>query len=454
MTLEIKTLDAAQWAATQPQPEPESAFNWRNCWYPVTFIQDLPENRPYSFSLYDEPFVLFRDGQGQLVCLIDRCPHRAAKLSDGQIIEGKLECLYHGWQFGNEGQCLHIPQLPTDAKIPVNACIKSFQVVERQGMIWVWAGDVQAANEESIPTLDILDRPDVGKFDYMADMPYDHTYLVENFVDPAHVFISHDRTEAGAHRENAQPLEMEIIESSIAGFRGRYRGMRKPNAPWQGLDFQAPNFVHYTINVGNPALMFGLALYAVPLGKGRSRAFVRRYRNFSTWPFKYKPLWIEHLRQSKVLEEDMFFIRGQEAEIERLGQTLKQTYLPLKTSDLLVLEYRKWVDRYGQSLPFYDGYSTFKRTSDQVGCHSTSVALDRFSRHTQFCSSCHRTYQTTIRLKQVLVGVAITIAGLTIAIDPPATQRWIAIFMILMMIASAVVAHTVRTKFERSYERQ
>jgi len=111
------TLEAAQQTSTLPIPEVEQTFNWRQCWYPVTFLKDLPPHRPYSFSLYDEPLVLFRNKQEKLVCLIDRCPHRAAKLSDGQIIDGKLECLYHGWQFGSEGQCLHIPQLPTDAKI-------------------------------------------------------------------------------------------------------------------------------------------------------------------------------------------------------------------------------------------------------------------------------------------------------------------------------------------------
>ncbi|MBC6479551.1 MAG: Rieske 2Fe-2S domain-containing protein [Hormoscilla sp. GM7CHS1pb] len=33
--------------------------------------------------MYDEPLVLWRNSEGQLVCLQDLCPHRAAKLSDG-----------------------------------------------------------------------------------------------------------------------------------------------------------------------------------------------------------------------------------------------------------------------------------------------------------------------------------------------------------------------------------
>jgi phenylpropionate dioxygenase-like ring-hydroxylating dioxygenase large terminal subunit len=252
------TLEAAQQTSTLPIPEVEQTFNWRQCWYPVTFLKDLPPHRPYSFSLYDEPLVLFRNKQEKLVCLIDRCPHRAAKLSDGQIIDGKLECLYHGWQFGSEGQCLHIPQLPTDAKIPMNACVQAFTVVERQGMIWVWPGKPETADEELIPVVDILNAPEVISIDYMADLPYDQTYLVENFLDPAHVYISHDRTEAGVYREDAQPLEMEAIETSIAGIRGRYRGTRKPNESWKQLDFMAPNLVHYRLGIEERGLLFGL----------------------------------------------------------------------------------------------------------------------------------------------------------------------------------------------------
>ncbi len=114
-------VDSNPAASTSPAIQ---TFNPKLCWYPVCFVEDLPKNRPYSFSLYDEPLVLFQDKEGNLICLTDRCPHRAAKLSDGQITDGKIECLYHGWQFGADGECLHIPQLEANAKIPTAACVK------------------------------------------------------------------------------------------------------------------------------------------------------------------------------------------------------------------------------------------------------------------------------------------------------------------------------------------
>jgi phenylpropionate dioxygenase-like ring-hydroxylating dioxygenase large terminal subunit len=453
MTLEAKIREAAHTTATLPMLDTDPSFNWRHCWYPVSFVQDLPKNRPYSFSLYDEPFVLFRNQDGKLACLTDRCPHRAAKLSDGQLIDGKIECLYHGWQFGSDGQCLHIPQLSAEAKIPVNACVQSFTVVERQAIVWVWLGEPEAADEERIPAVDTLDDPEAVSADYMTDLPYSQTYLVENVIDPAHLYINHDRSEFGVYREDAQPLEMEVIESSVQGIRGRYRGTRKPNERWHQLDFIAPNLVHYRFSLGNPAWSFGLALYSIPLGQGRCRVLLRRYRNFLTRKLKQKPRWLEHLRQSKIFEEDLPQIVGQQAEIERLGQSLKQVYLPLKTSDTLVIEYRKWLDKFGQSLPFYQGYSTCKRAGDKGECNQKPMLQDRFSRHTQLCSSCNRIYEVTNKLKQGSVGVAIALGALAIVTDH-SWHQIVAMSLSLSAVALAAIAQIVKTKFERSYKRR
>lgn len=197
----------------------EKEFNWRECWYPVCFVQDLPGKGLYNFSIYEEDFILFRNKQGDLVCLTDRCPHRAAKLSDGRMIDGKIECLYHGWQFGSFGECLHIPQLPKDAKVPVNACVPFYKVVEKQGLVWMWAGEQENADEHTIPTIPQLDKPGFVHNDKISDLPCDIGYVMEHMLDPAHIHIAHHGNQGD--RKKAQPLEMEVVECSVQGFQGR-----------------------------------------------------------------------------------------------------------------------------------------------------------------------------------------------------------------------------------------
>jgi phenylpropionate dioxygenase-like ring-hydroxylating dioxygenase large terminal subunit len=417
--------------------QPGSQFNWKNCWYPVTFIQDFPSDRPYSFSIYDQPLVLFKDQTGQIICLQDRCPHRAAKLSAGQIIDGKIECLYHGWQFGNQGNCLHIPHLPDTAKIPKTACIRSFEVVEHQGMIWVWLGDSEKADSQQIPTIPDLEQPGLFRVDTVTDLPFDQTYLVENFLDPAHVCISHDRTEYKIKREDAQPLEMEVLSVSIEGFKGRYRKLSNSQIPWNNVEFIAPYLVTYSFG---PITAF--ALYAVPLAPGRSRILARRLGNFYDRMFKLKPRWLEHLRQNKVFEEDLSFIQAQEAYINQSGKTIKDTYFPLKTSDVLLIEHRKWLDQFGVNLPHYQGYSTHQHLQ-----HSTAVNLNsRFLRHTQICSSCNRAYQTTQKVQQISIAVAIALAA--IGIISEGNLSVLTVSTALLAVIIAILAHKLKTHFE------
>ena len=364
---------------TSPNLDTESPFDWQNCWYPVTFIQDFSNDRLHRFSLYDEPLVLFRDQEGKIGCVSDRCSHRAAQLSEGQLLNGKLECLYHGWQFNTQGECVHIPQLAKDAKIPRNACIRSFPVVEHQGMIWIWTGKTQI-DPQKLPNMDFLEQEGVFCVDTMIDLPADYTYLIENGVDPAHVPISHDRTELGVKRASAAPLEMEIISVSNQGFQGQLRRMNNPNANWMQLHYIAPYLVWYDFNLDKFGKLGGLIIYFLPLGKNKTRVCVRRYgKNFFSRWFKLQPRWLEHIRQNKLLEEDLFFILSQAAYIADSGKTIKDVFLPLKTADVFVLEYRKWLDKYGIDLPSYDGYTTAKRPENP---QSTPMTFDRYTRHT------------------------------------------------------------------------
>ncbi len=65
------------------------------------------------------------------------------------------------------------------------------------------------------------------------------------------------------------------------------------------------------------------------------------------------PPWLNHiLIRNKILEGDLQLVVEQKAQIERLKKNLKEVYLPLKTSDTLVVEYRKWLDKFGHLCRF------------------------------------------------------------------------------------------------------
>ena len=247
---------------------------------------------------------------------------------------------------------------------------------------------------------------------------------------------------------------MEVIESSIKGIIGRYKYTKKSDRTkgnWINLDFIAPNLVVYEFTVPKN-IKVGTAIYSLPTTKGSCRLFIRGYSNFLTWKTKLKPRWLSHWGTNRILEEDSVFIMAEQAFIEQSSKSMKEVFLPLKTSDVLVVEYRKWLDRYGNKLPFYQGYTTSKLAKEIGGNNQEKATLDRFRQHTQICSSCNRAYRTTIRLKQILIGIAIALATLAIVTNNSQVQIVEAISFILL-ITMAAIAYQIKTRFERSYTR-
>jgi len=430
-------------------------FDWRDCWYPVSFCADLPQGKPLAFTLHDEPYVLFRDREGRICCLEDRCPHRMARLSSGRVVDGTLECGYHGWQFDGDGSCVRIPQLAPDQPRPERACVQTRTATELQGIVWVWAGEPLAARQADIPAIGALDEPGVMHVDYVTDLPYDQGYLVENVIDVAHIHIAHDGVRGGGHRHLALPLSFDVLEDSVRGIRAEYRSIapqrdtaRSPLAS-AGIEFRAPGLVHYTSNYRDPKRMAGLALYSLPLGRGRCRLLYRKYSNFYSWRETWKPRWLEHWTQNTILRQDMDLITGQYAAIERSGKELRDLWLPLASCDRLVVRYRKWLDRNAPPDTPYRGFATHFGAHEPGAAPALSPPLspNTFSLHTSQCASCRRTYQTARKIRVLLVAMlALLLPVVLLASAGWAQGTALGLYVGGLMAVAACVA------FERRFE--
>ena len=71
-------------------------------WFPIAWTHEI-EHFPVARSLLGKPVVLYRSQAGQVHVFDDRCPHRHAPLSEGTLVEGHLQCPYHGWSFNEAG---------------------------------------------------------------------------------------------------------------------------------------------------------------------------------------------------------------------------------------------------------------------------------------------------------------------------------------------------------------
>jgi len=120
--------------------------------YAVAYSHQLQADELFATRLWGEPLVLYRDEDGEVVCVRDVCPHRSAPLSMGDVKDGVLRCFYHGWGYGADGKCVSVPTMGSDAsKSPSGSDCNNFATVELDGMLWVWRGHVLSADATKLP---------------------------------------------------------------------------------------------------------------------------------------------------------------------------------------------------------------------------------------------------------------------------------------------------------------
>lgn len=105
-------------------------------WIPVALSADLPAATVIPAHTPSGILALWRSASGKLTALADRCPHRGMRLSYGFVRGEALSCIYHGWSYGQSGQCQRIPAHP---ELTPPAAIKapSYSVEEQNGVIWI-----------------------------------------------------------------------------------------------------------------------------------------------------------------------------------------------------------------------------------------------------------------------------------------------------------------------------
>lgn len=118
----------------------------KSFWYPATFSSQLQKDTPVAFELFGQPWVLFRNKSGEPACVRDTCAHRACPLSLGKVIDGNIQCAYHGWQYDERGQCV---SMPSTISCP-NVGVSSMSCKEKDGFVLVWPGQGQ---EPAVPSL-------------------------------------------------------------------------------------------------------------------------------------------------------------------------------------------------------------------------------------------------------------------------------------------------------------
>ena len=186
----------------------------QNYWHAVATSKSL-ESDILSVKLLEKDYVLWRTPDGSIGASLDICSHRQAPLSKGHLEEGCLRCPYHGWLFGDEGQCLEIPSSQKDLPIPPKAHLEFIQTQEKYGLIWMCPGDphspipeVVAENDDSFTRINTE----------MQIWNVDSTRMIDNMLDISHFPYTHRGT-FGIEQETVVPkINLEQLDETFFGY--------------------------------------------------------------------------------------------------------------------------------------------------------------------------------------------------------------------------------------------
>ncbi len=96
-------------------------------WTPICRVDDIPVlgsrtvRRPAGLDV-----AIFRNADGGVFALLDRCPHKGGPLSQGIVFDNRVACPLHNWTIGLKDGC---------AQAPDEGCTPRFAVQVVDGVV-------------------------------------------------------------------------------------------------------------------------------------------------------------------------------------------------------------------------------------------------------------------------------------------------------------------------------
>ena len=171
---------------------------YRRFWLPVLLASELAtaDCDPVRVQVLGERLVAFKDTQDRIGLLDARCAHRQANLFWGRNEEGGLRCVYHGWKYDVNGDCLDIPNAPEGESFKTKvAALAAYPAVEQGGFIWAYMGPPDV--RPPMPGFEINNVPESHRYIAKILLRANWLQLMEGEIDSSHVSFLHSRVDKG-----------------------------------------------------------------------------------------------------------------------------------------------------------------------------------------------------------------------------------------------------------------
>jgi phenylpropionate dioxygenase-like ring-hydroxylating dioxygenase large terminal subunit len=164
---------------------------FRRFWLPALLSDELPgpDCEPVRLRLLGEDLLAWKDTNGRIAIVDAFCPHRSAPLFFGRNEECGLRCVYHGWKFDVDGNCVELPNATEGETFKERVKLRSYPVQDKAGMVWIYMGPPERI--PPLPGFEWLDVPAEQRYVFKYFMNCNYLQTLENEFDTTHSSFLH-----------------------------------------------------------------------------------------------------------------------------------------------------------------------------------------------------------------------------------------------------------------------
>ncbi|MAW54320.1 MAG: hypothetical protein CMM69_02485 [Rhodospirillaceae bacterium] len=233
----------------------------RRFWMPVMLSEELgePDSAPVRVRLLGEDLIAFRDTEGR-VGLVDRyCPHRRANLFFGRNEDCGIRCIYHGWKFDVDGNCVDLPSEPPESRFREKVRLTAYPTAIKGAVLWAYMGPAEKRGE--VPDFGWMDLPESHIYRSRWIQQCNYAQAVEGEIDSAHVSFLHSLVDtndtnnaalAGSYFSNDTAPKWKVIERDHGMILGARRVVENARYYWRMNQWYHPFYTMIAPVPGGP----------------------------------------------------------------------------------------------------------------------------------------------------------------------------------------------------------
>ena len=243
----------------------------RQYWIPALLSSEVESDGPaVRIKLLGEELIAYRTTAGRVGLMDHRCPHRCASLFFGRNEEDGIRCVYHGWKFDPDGNCVDMPSEPPESNFKDKVRATAYPTREQVGIVWAYMGP-RKENLPALPDIEALGLPEGEIHTWAAQRECSWLQGLEGDIDTSHFGFLHigsateDQAAPGsptlyAIRDRAP--RYKVMDTRFGTTYGAYRPGDENKNYWRIAHFLFP---FWTMPPGSPMTRQMIARAWVPM---------------------------------------------------------------------------------------------------------------------------------------------------------------------------------------------